>query len=131
MFMNDPKNNVLDQIRVIIGDTDNDELLLSQSVLEYIYESNGKNVNTAAIKALEAIIMSSAKYTDEDVGDVSIKLSQRFKQLRQTLADLKKRTAFGKPYAGGISNSDIAARVADPDNPVKLIEQGWSTSYGG
>jgi hypothetical protein len=131
MFMNDPANNALDRIRIMIGDTDNDEILLSQQVLEYLYESTNKNEKLTAIKALEAIIMASSKYTDEVTGDVEVKLSQRFKQFRTVLNDLKKSTMTGTPYAGGISVSDIEMRRASPDAPRKSLEQGWSTSYSG
>lgn len=131
MFMNDPANNALDRIRIMIGDTDNDEILLSQQVLEYLYESTKKNEKLTAIKALEAIIMASSKHTDEVTGDVEVKLSQRFSQFRTVLNDLKKSTMTGTPYAGGISVSDIDMRRNSPDAPRKSLEQGWSTSYSG
>lgn len=131
MFTNDPANNPLDRIRIMIGDADNDEILLSQQVLEYLYESTNKNEKLTAIKALEAIIMSAAKYTDEVVGDVEINLSQRFKQFRIVLNDLKKSTMTGTPYAGGISVADVETRRASPDSPQKAFEFGWSRSYTG
>lgn len=129
MYYNDPTNNPYDRIRLIIGDWNNDEILLPQPVLEYLYLSCNKNEKRAAIKALEYLFMDMAKYTDEVVGDVQIKLSQRFNQMKIVLGNLKSSTMGGLPYAGGISVSDIESRRNNPDSPVKAIESGWATTY--
>ena len=52
-YTGDPANNPLDRVRILCTDTNNDEILIEQSVLEWFYLESGKDEKKAAIKALK------------------------------------------------------------------------------
>ena len=130
MYTNDPANNPLDRVRILCTDTDNDELLIEQSVLEFFYESSNRNEKLAARRALEYLLFQVAKMGDEKVGGVYLRNSGRYKNLKDAYNILLKGSWMGgKPYAGGISVSDIEMRRHNPDSIKKATEQGDSFDY--
>ena len=132
MYTGDPVNNPLDRVRIYCTDTDNDELLIDQSIIEFFYIESGQNEKQAAIKSLNYLLFQIAKMGDEKVGGVYLKNSERLKNLMLVLDDLKQdviKVGIGGVYAGGISRSDIMCRRADPDSIKKPTETGDAFAY--
>lgn len=130
MYTGNPSTNPLDRIRILCTDTDNDDLMIDDSVLEFFYVSNDKNERRAAIQALRYILMQFAKMADEKVGGVYERNSDRFANFKSALDDLVKNGTVGTPYAGGISKCDIELRKCNPDSVNKSVEYGDAFNYG-
>lgn len=132
-YTGDPENNPLDRVRILCTDTDNNEILVDQSVLEWFYLESGKDEKKAAIKALKYLLFQVAKMGDEKVGGVYLRNSSRFKALKQAYDDLVKSQAIGAnaAYAGGISNSDVCSRKHSQDSVKKPFTYGSALSYEG
>lgn len=133
MYTGDPTNNPYDRVRVYITDTDNNELLVDQSVIEFYYDEAGQNAQMAAIKCLNYLIFTIAKMGDEKVGGVYLKNSDRLDNLKKVLAYLKANMSSGigaaGVYAGGISVCDVITRRNDPDSVTKPVQTGTAFSY--
>lgn len=133
MYTEDPINNPYDRIRVYTTDTDNNELLIDQSIIEFYYEECNQNEKQAAVKCLNYLLFTIAKMADEKVGGVYMKNSDRIKNLRLVLTALQADMShgLGGAYAGGISVSDVKARRCDPDSVKKPVQTGEAFSYRG
>lgn len=127
MYTGDPINNPLDRVRIYCTDTDNDEILIEDSILEFfLAESNGDE-KQAAIKALGYLLFQIAKMGDEKVGGVYLKNSERTKNLRLLLDDLKGgllKPSIPMAYGGGISVADTWSRRHDWDSIRKPTNTG-------
>lgn len=51
-YTGDPANNPLDRVRILCTDTNNDEILIEQSVLEWFYLESGKDERKQPSKLL-------------------------------------------------------------------------------
>lgn len=126
----DPENVAVDRVRLSIGDTDPDALILSNDLYEYFLLSNNDKEGQATISALKHLVAKYAKYIDEETGDVDIKLSQLYKQYKNLLDLYTNDPTFSVigspvPYAGGISKSDLEKYECNDDNLFSPIKQGW------
>lgn len=130
-YTGDPANNPLDRVRILCTDTDNNEILIDQSVLEWFYQESGKDEKKAAIKALKYLLFQVAKMGDEKVGGVYLRNSSRFKSLKAVYDDLVKSSVSGLPYAGGINQCDINMRRQNPCSVKKYTEYGDAVRYNG
>lgn len=127
MYTGDPLNNPLDRVRIYTTDTDNDDILIEDSILEFfLAEANGDE-KQAAIKALGYLLFQIAKMGDEKVGGVYLKNSERTKNLKLLLDDLKGgllKPSIPMAYGGGISVSDTWVRRHDCDSIRKPTNTG-------
>lgn len=115
-------------------DTDNDDILVPQEMIEWFYEESQHDEKHAAVKALTFLMVQVAKQGDEKVGGVYLKNSERIKNMRLVLDDLKAdllKLDVGDAYAGGISRSDINLRRFDPDSVKKGVFSGDGFSMTG
>ena len=130
-YTGDPANNPLDRVRILCTDTNNDEILIEQSVLEWFYLESGKDEKKAAIKALKYLLFQVAKMGDEKAGGVYLRNSSRFKSLKAVYDDLVRSSVTGLPYAGGINQCDIDMCRHNPCSVKKYTEYGDAARYEG
>lgn len=126
-YTGDPVNNPLDRVRIYCTDTDNDDLLIEDSILAFFLQESDGNEKKAALKALGYLLFQIAKMGDEKVGGVYLKNSERIKNLQLVLNDLKKQLAtLGgcSLYAGGISITDVKCRRNSWDSIKKPTNTG-------
>jgi hypothetical protein len=109
-YSHNPSNSAKDEVRFLIGDTnERDPLLHDEEILYLLKLYNQYPLNSAA-RGCEMIIAKFSRLADETVGSVS-------KSFRALMLDLRLRIGLegAKPYAGGISALDKQANVEDSD----------------
>ncbi len=115
IYTDNPETVPRDAVRLLIGDTDSTDPLLSDAEIAFYLSENGDNVYRAGSEACKAIAAKLARLPDFSAGSVSI-TSRRaeFLSLAETLGR-KAITATVAPYAGGISKSDKRTREEGAD----------------
>jgi len=135
-YTNDPENRPIDEVRMLIDDRDcipETDALLTDEEITYFINKNS-HVNYAAAAACDTIV---AKYAGEEqskqVGDLKVSYvaggrssgyMERAKNLRAAVA----RRGRGKPYAGGISETDKDRIDADTDLVPLVFSVGMDDS---
>ncbi len=136
-----PESSPKDAVRFLIGDTDAQDPLLYDLEIQYMLNQAGGAIQAAAIRCCEAIIAKFARLCDESVGQVKITFSQKMKAAQQQRIELTRRLATDniRPYAGGISVTDIRQNnqntdIPRPDFTKHMMENDqiapWTTSTG-
>ena len=118
------------QVRLIIGDVDG--LLISDATIGALLTINDGNVNKTAIQALQAIVADLAKWTDEEVDEVKVKLSQKYDHYKDLLDMLLKDPAYLKTpishWFGGTSKQEVDRVNNNSDSRGPGIRQGEYSS---
>lgn len=122
-YTGDPSARAIDAIRFLIGDTDsNDQLLSDDEILWVNKEASGSTTATsdlydAAYRCCLTIASKLSRQADKQIGDLSVKLSQKAAGYRTQADSLKqlslRSSGVPVPYAGGITISD---KEIDEDN---------------
>lgn len=114
-YSGDPSTSEKDALRFLIGDTDPDDPLLSDSEVEFLI-NRMRDVDLAAAEAAYSLAGRYSRMADKSVGDLSISLSQKAAAFLE-LADKLRRKAqvLAVPFAGGISLKQKATIEADSD----------------
>ena len=130
-YTSDPLNSVTDAIRLNIGDTDNDQLLFTDGELSYFYVQAGNSVTGASVTACYSLSARYSRLADEELGQAKVKWSQLSKAYALRAADYERIQAGGAgatknpiPYAGGISNADIASKDSNTDRTQNVFDVG-------
>jgi len=112
-YSGNPANSDLDLIRFMVGDTNSIDPELQDEEIQFEIDRSTSSGYFSPLKTSISVLRRvMAKYkqlVDEKVGDVSVKWSQRYKQIQSTLRDLElehAKTSLGSAYAGGISQAD-------------------------
>lgn len=115
----DPLNNPVDEVRLLIGDTDSLEPQLQDEELQYFLAKASNVAIKAAIAAVTQLIAKFSRLADETTAEWSVKWSQKSSQYRSLLKDLKdpENALSGSPvaYGGGISITDINTNANTTD----------------
>lgn len=115
----DPSSSQKDAVRFLIGDTDTSEQLLQDEEIQYLINTYG-NVILAASYAARAVCAFFARCADKEIGDYSIKASQKSEAYCNLAEKLEKEykekeLILVAPYAGGISIDDKCNNQQDTD----------------
>lgn len=116
-FTNDPKNVIVDAIRVEIYDIDEDNPLISDEIIEYAYDEENSILNAAA-RCCEILAAKFSNSVDKRLGPLSVSLSdkaEKYSSLAKELRAKAKSTYTGVPYAGGISDDKADTFEEDTD----------------
>lgn len=117
-YTGNPSTNAVDQIRLLLGDTDMSDPLLDDGAITY-FVTTWVNPYSAAAAAAEQIAGQFARevaYTGDGVSVGNDKLQDKYTALAATLRLQGKR--IGKavgPYAGGTSVSDVEFVLSQED----------------
>lgn len=119
----------LEQVRAIIGDTENQ--LITDQTINALLLANSDNVNKTAIQCLQFIVADLAKGVEHEVGDVWIKLNQQYEQYKDLLDDILKDPAQMLQPAlhilGGTSCAEARRVNGNSDSRHINIEEGFGT----
>ena len=116
-YSGDPSSSYKDAVRLLIGDTDESDQLLTDEEINYLI-SVGGSAEYGAVLAAESISAKLSRLADVKVGELSKSASQQAQAYRRLAEDLRKRFfAFGgvKPIFGGISKSKDRSLDLDTD----------------
>lgn len=129
-FMNDPANNPIDRIRLIVGDTITEFDYLSDETYQYLLDKHNNNETSTALEAARYILGSLTRFSRERTGSIEVYGSEMFKNYRDFLVELLRNPQMlldrAQVYAGGISKSDMIANDSNPDNIAPRIYIGFS-----
>lgn len=119
-YTNDPQNNPIDEVRLMVGDVYEDFEILKDNDYQYFLDKYSGNVNRAAIDAARSIMFLLSRWTRERTGDIEVYGSDWAKQYRAALLEFVRNpnltVMIAMPYAGGISKSDMKANDENNDN---------------
>lgn len=131
-YTGDPQNNIIDRVRLIVGDIWPDIEILADADYQYFLDKNDGNVNRAAMDAARTMLFKLSRYARERTGDIEVYGSDWFKQFAKALDDMIKNPnlsiSLAVPYAGGISKQDMRENDECCDNVTRHIYIGFSTS---
>lgn len=120
-FTDDPLNNPLDAVRVLVGDTSTSAPDLTDNEVAFFLREEGGNFLRAAARAAEGLTALYAKKAEERrVGPLWLRSfsdkSKKYAALARMLWQRAARSGGGAiPYAGGISVQDKNARISNTD----------------
>lgn len=124
----DPANSPSDAVRLLLGDTDNNDLDFTDAEIAWALATYGSAIMAAA-RLARGLAAKFAKQVDKAVGDLRISLSDRFKHFSDLADQLEDQATRGgdlKPafFVGGTSIDDKQTREDDPDRPRPSFERG-------
>lgn len=130
MFTNDP-SNVVDRLRMVVGDTDDVNEYLSDQWYLYYLEKNTNNETRSAIDAAKSILARFTSNTREKVDQVEVYGNEMFENYLEWLKNFIENPAISGlrspvPYAGGISKSDMRCNNENDDNNTVGIKTGFN-----
>ena len=132
----DPANSELDEVRLLIGDTDcRTACLLDSEITFFLADAGGPAF--AAVLAAEACAAKCVRQFDVSTGSVRKALSQKFAQYKILVQDLRARAEElgGAPIFTALTKEDKrqdrldpdlvqpSFRIGQDDNPRKVASQ--------
>ena len=113
-----------DIVRLLTGDTDVNDELLTDGEINYL-TGQGGTVWGMAAHAANAIAIKFSRYADEQVGPLSYRFGQRAEQFRVMAVGLKSKAAlFVTPTAGGILISEKNTQIDNSDRVRPGVSRG-------
>ena len=113
---NGPGVSPKDEVRFLIGDTDAKDVLLQDGEIIWVLNRYNNAPMNAAIRCCETLIAKFSRMSDEDVGPVKIKFSQKAEAYRKLLVELRNRLATEDTQwiAGGVLRTDELVNNSNP-----------------
>lgn len=123
-YSGNPNDNPRDQVRFLIGDTDEKDQLLRDEEIQYLLQQYNNGIFQTAIRCCETISAKFSRRVSEAVGQVRIEFQQAAKAYRDMVNDLRRRMAIEEstPTAGGIF---VADKIANATNPA-IVQPDFS-----
>lgn len=119
-YTGDPANNKIDAVRLQVGDIYDDFEVLTDDTYAYFLDKYTGNVNRASIDAARSIMFLLSRWTRERTGDIEVYGSEWARNYRAALLEYIKNpnlsVVIARPYAGGISKTDMLANDQNSDN---------------
>jgi hypothetical protein len=91
-FSSDPKNSDRDKVRLLVGDTDSDNQLVSDETIDWALTREGNFFQASALVA-DIIAAEQARNPDKTIRDLSVSFSQRIENYRQLAEEYRERGA--------------------------------------
>lgn len=123
-----------DKVRLMIGDTNEDSVLLQDEEIDYFLTQNSSPTR-AAVLCCRAISAKFARQADTTVESVSVNYSQKAQAYENMARNLEAQAAtsgtIAGPSATGISVAAMQAANEDADRPKPQIAEGQFTNPPG
>ncbi|WYV99003.1 hypothetical protein NoPa_00007 [Pseudomonas phage vB_PpuM-NoPa] len=131
-YTGSPATNVIDRIRLSVGDTWEDMEMLADADYQYFLDAAAGNERRAMLDAVRAILFRLTRLTRERTGDIEVYGGEWFKNYRDALNLILKdpniSVSVAMPYAGGIDLEDMLNNRCDLRN-VRLGMEGARAMY--
>lgn len=116
-YADTPESVPRDAVRLLIGDTDSGDALLSDAEIAFYLAENGNNEYRAASEACKAIAAKLSRLPDIKTGRVQISNKDRARDFLALSKQLYNKFLAGTvlPYAGGISEADKQTQEENED----------------
>lgn len=103
-YSGDPSNSPKDEIRYVVGDTKEDDPLLTDEEIVYTLLKNQNSIPLAAARCCDAILATLAREIESTVGPIKVLNQQKFEHYQQ----------IRKMIASGVY---VAAPLGAPTTP--------------
>lgn len=116
----------IQEVRFLIQDTDGGFPLFVDTEIAYALGAVSNNSRRAAASLVERLMARYAAMADTTELDLSVRASQLYEHAKDLLTSLNNpftAASTVKPYAGGISNNDIAVGYANPDRTTAIFDR--------
>ena len=121
----DPLNNSVDELRLLIGDTNSSDPQLQDEEIQY-FLTKYPSTSQASVAAVTNLIAKYSRLSDETTAELSIKWSQKAQAYRRLKDDLSDPVTSSSPvsFGGGISITDIDTRTSNSDRFDETFQIG-------
>lgn len=120
----------VEEVRLLVGDLASDYKILPDESYQYFLNKYNGNVNRAAIDSARCILMELTRTpVKERAGQIEVWMDWAAayrRALQLFIRDPNLSLSNFKPYAGGISKSDMRANDMDRDNVRPSIYNGMA-----
>lgn len=121
----------LAKVRVLIGDTDTTDQLLSDEIVNYFLTARASNLNLAAADACDAIASKFARKADFRNGALAVSASQRAKAYTAKAQELRERDgSLAEISIGGQSIDEKDSLGQDADAVQPRFARGDDSVFG-
>ncbi len=118
-YSNDPANSTRDELRLMVGDTDTGDQLLTDEEIAYYLSLNSDDALASAPSACEGIAAKFSRQANTTNQGLSVAASERAKAYLRLADELRDRAAtLGEVFAGGLTISGKEA-LADDTNATQ------------
>jgi len=127
----DPLFAQIDEVRLLIGDTNSSDQQLQDEEIQYYIDTYGPGIN-AAIPAVQGIMAKCARLVDEKTGEVEVDWSDKlnnYGKLLDQLQEQKLTKNVPDVFAGGTSVTDIENRESDTDRVQDCFTVGMDDNH--
>jgi hypothetical protein len=130
MYTGDPINNPIDALRLQVGDTDNDEVWLTDNDYLYYISIYPDMKRQQALAASQAILFKLSRRTRERAGQIEVYAGDAYNNYADALIRLVKDPAFSAvnplSYFGGVYIEDVSNAFNDIDTVAPVFYRGQS-----
>lgn len=120
-YSGDPSTSSRDELRFLIGDTDDSRHLLADEELDYLLaDMTGQSKYLVAAFACDLVVAATAKAMTKTVGGLSLQYGERlnnYKDLADRLRKFARTSAIGAPVLSGGGTTYLGPAMTE-----------WSTS---
>jgi hypothetical protein len=131
MYTGDPLNNPIDALRLQVGDTDNEEIWLTDNDYSYYISVHPANVRQQALAASQAILFKLSRRTRERAGQIEVYAGDAYRNYADALIMMVKDPAFSSvnplSYFGGMYIQDVIDNNLDVDTIPAVFYRGQNT----
>lgn len=119
----DPSASAKDEVRFLVGDTNQASPLVSDEEIQYALTKQGKAVSAAAL-ICRTIAAKFARNVSTGVSGLSFANQQKFEQYSRLAVELEARAAmYVSPIVGGMKETEREEYRGDPDAVKPAFER--------
>lgn len=125
LYTAQPSTRNIDRVRLLIGDTDSADQLLTDDEVSWFLELHG-SLNRSASEAARAIAAKFARLMNRSIGGLSADFSAKYRQYMELADNLlqKEETSPVSPYISGYKRSAKEAVELDLDRETTFSRKG-------
>lgn len=125
LYTGKPSVRQIDRVRLLIGDTDSADQLLTDDEISWLLELHG-SLNRTASESARAIAAKYARLMNRSIGGLSADFSAKYRQYMELADSLlsKEETSPVSPFISGYRRSEKEARELDIDRETTFGRKG-------